>query len=96
MPVSVVTGGSGFLGSHLSDKLLAEGHEVIALDNLITGNVANIEHLAGNRSFRFIHQAELRIFHGEPPSPALSDPSTSGHTTTPAHICTRKASAPSR
>ena len=55
MPVSVVTGGTGFLGSHLSDKLLAEGHEVIALDNLITGNVANIEHLAGNRSFRFIH-----------------------------------------
>lgn len=55
MPVSVVTGGAGFLGSHLCDKLLAEGHEVICLDNLITGNVANIEHLAGNRKFRFIH-----------------------------------------
>ena len=54
-PVSVVTGGAGFLGSHLCDRLLGEGHEVIALDNLITGSVANIEHLAGNRKFRFIH-----------------------------------------
>ncbi len=53
--VSVVTGGAGFLGSHLCDRLLADGHSVIALDNLITGNVANIGHLAGNRAFRFIH-----------------------------------------
>ena len=56
MPVSVVTGGAGFLGSHLCDKLLADGHQVICLDNLITGNVANIEHLAGNEAFRFIKQ----------------------------------------
>ncbi len=54
-PVSVVTGGAGFLGSHLCDRLLQEGHRVIAMDNLITGSVANIEHLAGNRRFRFIH-----------------------------------------
>lgn len=54
MTVSVVTGGAGFLGSHLCDHLLAQGHEVICLDNLITGNVANIEHLAGNENFRFI------------------------------------------
>jgi dTDP-glucose 4,6-dehydratase len=54
MVTSVVTGGAGFLGSHLCDKLLAEGHEVVCLDNLITGNVANIEHLAGNSAFRFI------------------------------------------
>ncbi len=53
-PVSVITGGAGFLGSHLADYLLGNGHEVIALDNLITGNVANIEHLAGNRKFHFI------------------------------------------
>jgi len=53
-PISVVTGGAGFLGSHLSDYLLAKGHTVIALDNLITGNVANIEHLAGNKRFKFI------------------------------------------
>lgn len=51
---SVVTGGAGFLGSHLCDRLLAEGHSVIALDNLITGNVRNIEHLAGNEHFKFI------------------------------------------
>ena len=38
-PVSVVTGAAGFLGSHLSDRLLAEGHRVIAIDNLITGNM---------------------------------------------------------
>src|SRR5687767_2089862 len=52
--VSVVTGGAGFLGSHLTDRLLAEGHRVIAIDNLITGNPANIAHLAGNENFRFI------------------------------------------
>ena len=54
-PVSVVTGGAGFLGSHLTDRLLREGHRVIAIDNLITGNVANIEHLAGNKDYKFIH-----------------------------------------
>jgi dTDP-glucose 4,6-dehydratase len=53
-PVSVITGGAGFLGSHLTDRLLAEGHRVIAVDNLVTGNVANIEHLAGNPSYRYI------------------------------------------
>ncbi|MFZ4598778.1 MAG: UDP-glucuronic acid decarboxylase family protein [Terrimicrobiaceae bacterium] len=53
-PVSVVTGGAGFLGSHLSDRLLSEGHRVIGIDNLITGNVANIEHLAGNKDYKFI------------------------------------------
>lgn len=54
IPVSVVTGGAGFLGSHLADLLLARGHRVVAVDNLITGNVANIEHLAGEEGFRFI------------------------------------------
>src|SRR5260221_1369423 len=54
VPVSVVTGGAGFLGSHLSDRLLAEGHRVIAIDNLITGNPDNIAHLAGNPKFQFI------------------------------------------
>ncbi|NUN92852.1 MAG: SDR family oxidoreductase [Verrucomicrobiae bacterium] len=55
-PVSLVTGGAGFLGSHLCDRLLAEGHVVVALDNLVTGNIENIAHLAGNDCFRFIHQ----------------------------------------
>jgi len=54
-PVSIVTGGAGFLGSHLCDRLLAEGHRVIALDNLVTGNTDNIAHLAGNHNFTFIH-----------------------------------------
>jgi len=56
VPVSLVTGGAGFLGSHICDYLLGKGHAVIAMDNLITGNVANIEHLAGNERFRFIKQ----------------------------------------
>ncbi|MDA1277466.1 MAG: SDR family oxidoreductase [Verrucomicrobia bacterium] len=53
---SVVTGGAGFLGSHLVDLLLARGHRVIAIDNLLTGSVDNIAHLAGDPGFRFIHQ----------------------------------------
>jgi dTDP-glucose 4,6-dehydratase len=52
---SVVTGGAGFLGSHLCDRLLAEGHEVVCIDNLITGDTANIAHLLGNQKFKFIH-----------------------------------------
>src|SRR5437868_1499383 len=52
--VSVVTRGAGFLGSHLTDRLMAEGHRVIAIDNLITGNPANIAHLGGNENFQFI------------------------------------------
>jgi dTDP-glucose 4,6-dehydratase len=53
---AVVTGGAGFLGSHLSDRLLAEGFRVIGIDNLITGNTDNIEHLAGNPDFKFIRR----------------------------------------
>jgi len=51
---AVVTGAAGFLGSHLSDRLLSEGYKVIGIDNLITGNTRNIEHLAGNPDFYFI------------------------------------------
>ena len=50
---TVVTGGAGFLGSHLCDRLLGEGHEVICLDNLLTGSVDNIAHLIGNEDFHF-------------------------------------------
>ena len=66
-PISVVTGGAGFLGSHLTDRLLAEGHKVIAIDNLITGNLANIEHLAGNEDYRFVKHnvSELHLPAGE-------------------------------
>ncbi|MBZ0279593.1 MAG: SDR family oxidoreductase [Anaerolineae bacterium] len=51
----LITGGAGFLGSHLSDRFLADGHTVIAMDNLITGNTRNIAHLAGNSNFTFVH-----------------------------------------
>ena len=50
---AVVTGGSGFLGSHLCDRLLSEGWDVLALDNLITGDLINIAHLKENRHFQF-------------------------------------------
>ena len=53
MPRALVTGAAGFLGSHLSDLLLARGFSVVGMDNLITGDVANIEHLAG-RDFVFV------------------------------------------
>ncbi len=54
MPRSLVTGGAGFLGSHLCDRLIAEGHDVICMDNLITGNMQNIVHLIGNPKFSFV------------------------------------------
>ena len=54
-PVSVITGGAGFLGSHLTDYLLAKGHKVICLDNLITGSLDNIAHLRSNTDYEFIH-----------------------------------------
>ena len=49
----LITGAAGFLGSHLCDKLLADGHEVIGLDNFVTGNPQNIAHLAVNEKFSF-------------------------------------------
>ncbi|MDX6473974.1 MAG: dTDP-glucose 4,6-dehydratase [Gaiellaceae bacterium] len=54
MPTTLVTGGAGFLGSHLSDRLVAEGHRVICVDNLETGSLQNVEHLRGD-SFTFLH-----------------------------------------
>ncbi len=50
----LITGAAGFLGSHLCERFLAEGHQVIAMDNLITGSTRNIAHLAGHERFRFI------------------------------------------
>ena len=60
---AVVTGGAGFLGSHLCDRLLKEGLKVICVDNLITGNISNISHLAGNDNFSFVkHDVTNYIF----------------------------------
>jgi dTDP-glucose 4,6-dehydratase len=53
-PRAVVTGGAGFLGSHLCDKLLNEDMEVVCIDNLLTGNLANVEHLLGHDGFTFV------------------------------------------
>lgn len=50
----LITGGAGFLGSHLCDRFISEGHDVIAMDNLITGNTRNIAHLSGQENFKFI------------------------------------------
>ena len=50
----LITGGAGFLGSNLCDYFLAQGHQVIAMDNLITGSVNNIAHLGGRDDFEFI------------------------------------------
>ena len=55
MPRILITGGAGFLGSHLCDKFIGKGYEVICMDNLITGSTDNIAHLIGNDHFRFIH-----------------------------------------
>lgn len=60
---ALVTGGAGFLGSHLCDRLLADGYSVIAMDNLLTGTTDNIAHLAGNPDFSFIfHDVTNYIF----------------------------------
>jgi dTDP-glucose 4,6-dehydratase len=59
----LITGGAGFIGSHLCDRFISEGHEVLCLDNLITGTTDNISHLAGNPRFRFIkHDVTDYIF----------------------------------
>jgi dTDP-glucose 4,6-dehydratase len=67
----LVTGGAGFLGSHLCDRLLAEEHEVIAMDNLITGSTDNIDHLAGNRRFQFIHHDVTEYIYVKGPVDAI-------------------------
>lgn len=59
----LITGGSGFLGSHLCDRFIAEGFKVVAMDNLLTGDIANIEHLMGHEDFEFHHHDVSKYVH---------------------------------
>jgi len=61
--VTIVTGAAGFLGSHLCDRFLAEGHKVIGMDNLITGDMRNLAHLMPSPNFDFYHQDVSRFVH---------------------------------
>jgi len=67
MKTVLITGGAGFLGSHLSDKFLKEEWNVIVLDNLLTGSTDNISHLIGNKNFKFINYdvTDYLFFDGE-------------------------------
>jgi UDP-glucuronate decarboxylase len=59
----LVTGGAGFLGSHLCDRLIADGHEVICLDNFYTGRRSNVAHLLDNSNFEIVrHDVTLPIY----------------------------------
>ncbi|GAB5491410.1 MAG: SDR family oxidoreductase [Phototrophicaceae bacterium] len=59
----LVTGGAGFVGSHLVDRFISEGHKVVAMDNLITGNIDNLKHHFGNTNFEFIHHDVSNFIH---------------------------------
>lgn len=59
----LITGAAGFLGSHLSDRFLAEGYEVVGMDNLLTGNLQNIEHLFGHEKFTFVKHNVYNYIH---------------------------------
>ncbi len=65
MPVSLVTGGAGFLGSHICERLLREGHSVICLDNFVTGNIKNIDHLFENDRFALVEHDISTPFHND-------------------------------
>ena len=63
MPRVLITGAAGFLGSHLCDRFMAEGFEVMGMDNLITGNMENLEHLLGNPNFTFYNNDVSNFVH---------------------------------
>ncbi len=56
----VISGAAGFIGSHLCDRLIEQGHEIVAIDNLITGHVSNVEHLLGKPGFQLVQQDVCR------------------------------------
>ena len=70
----LVTGGAGFLGSHLCDRLVSMGHDVVCLDNLFTSQKSNIEHLLGQKNFEFVrHDITEPIMHEPLPSDLVDE-----------------------
>jgi dTDP-glucose 4,6-dehydratase len=67
----LITGGAGFIGSHLCDKLLKQGHQVLAMDNLITGSLQNLAHLTAHPGFAFIEHDVTRPIHVDGPLDAI-------------------------
>src|SRR5690242_19228797 len=67
----LITGGAGFIGSHLSDYFINHGHHVLVMDNLLTGDLRNIEHLFGNDRFKFIMQDVTQFIHVPGPLDAV-------------------------
>jgi dTDP-glucose 4,6-dehydratase len=67
----MITGGAGFIGSHLCERFLADGHEVICVDNFITGNPDNIAHLLAEKRFSFIHQDVTQYIYVKGPLDAI-------------------------
>ena len=61
MKRALITGAAGFLGSHLVDRLLAEGYQVIGMDNLITGDLRNLDHLKSEPRFSFVEHVEIGV-----------------------------------
>ena len=59
----LITGAAGFLGSHLCDRFIAEGFQVVGMDNLITGDLKNIEHLFAKEEFEFYHHDVSKFIH---------------------------------
>ncbi|HED65600.1 MAG TPA: SDR family oxidoreductase [Planctomycetes bacterium] len=70
-PRALITGGAGFLGSHLCERFLSDGYEVICMDNLVTGDLRNIEHLLPNADFHFHHQDVTEYLHVSGPLDAV-------------------------
>jgi dTDP-glucose 4,6-dehydratase len=63
VPRVLITGAAGFLGSHLCDRFIKEGYQVVAMDNLLTGNIQNIEHLFPNKNFEYYHHDVSKFVH---------------------------------
>src|SRR5437016_11653561 len=67
----LITGGAGFLGSHLCDRLIGMGHEVVCIDNLVTGSMDNVAHLLGHERFTYVHYNVCDYLYVEGPLDAV-------------------------